>query len=162
MDILFKSAATGVVESVDYDEFKDRIRQGKIIPLDKVRDPILTNDEWRTVDTLNIFRSLSPSTRATWTLHRDRARQEAQRREEAARRSLDREQQLAANFFQCEEPLGNYDLIHFHQFLVECQKQPLAQDEAAVRFTYLHSWGSAFFVRISNCTRVWEMELQGG
>ena len=162
MDILFKSAATGVNETINYDEFKDRIREGTIVALDKVCDRILTDDEWRTVDTLNLFRRLSPSTRGAWLLQRERARKEYERREEEARAHLEREQRLAERFFRLEESPDHDFISQFHDYLIRCEEPPLTEYETAVRFTYLNSWGPAFFVRISNRSGAWELSYKAG
>jgi len=158
MDILFKSSATGVAETVDYYEFKDRIEQGKVQPEDEVCDRVLTDDEWRPVDNLNLYHSLSPYRRAAWLARRERTRNEERERNAAARAQLDQQQCMAEKFFHCGEPKGDSRLIQFHRFLMDCEEQPLALDATAVRFTYIQFGG--FFVHVSNRTGVWELRCQ--
>ena len=59
MEIFFKVHKTGKISPLDYNEFKDRILKGEVLPQDEVQDRVLTNNEWRTVDNLRIFHHLS-------------------------------------------------------------------------------------------------------
>src|SRR5262245_60880739 len=64
MSIVLRTKATGKAHVISYNEFKDRIRRGEICPQDQVRDRVLTNDQWWTVDNLRIFHRLSPVSQA--------------------------------------------------------------------------------------------------
>jgi len=87
MEIRFKTRKTGEISALDYNEFKDRILKGEILPQDEVQDRILTNNEWRTVDNLRIFHNLSPSRYPSGPhlAARERAEAEIDRRTETCR-----------------------------------------------------------------------------
>jgi len=163
MEIRFKTRKTGEISALDYNEFKDRILKGEVLPQDEVQDRILTNNEWRTVDILRIFHDLSPSRYPSGPhlAARERAEAEIDRRTETRRIQAAEQQALAREFFQRAYP-DDSTLVHLYQFLTECRELPLTRGEFAVRFTYLPSFHAPVFVRASQHVANWELTCKAG
>jgi hypothetical protein len=164
MAIALKTHATGETRVISYDEFKERVRRGEILPEDQVQDRILTNDQWWTVDNLRIFHRLCPIryTKGPHLVARERGEEEERRLEEISRMQAAEQAALARKFFRVDQPESDIILASLFQFLTACDEQPLAGHDFAVRFTYLPSFHTPLFVRASRLGAKWELHSRSG
>ena len=162
MEIFFKNRETGEVTTLPYNEFKDGIRKGEVLPQDEVQDRVLTNNEWRTVDNLRIFHKLSPDRYPSgpYLAARERAEAERDRLSEECRIQEAAQEALAREFFKPANAESGFMLRCLYRFLIECREAPLTCDEFAVRFTYLPSFHPSLFVRASHHGGKWELSCR--
>lgn len=143
MGILFKSHTTGETALIDYEEFKRRICEGEVVPADQVKDRILSDDQWRSVDEVRIFHKLSPTQYPKGPLLKDREAVERwmwRRSEQESRRwrkEFETQQRRVRRFFG-EKNVCLYSLAHnpLYEYLVSTGEPRLTREKFAVRFSY--------------------------
>jgi hypothetical protein len=140
-----RASTDAIAEPIEYDIFKAKIISGVVGPKTWVRDPIVTNNEWRTADNTGVFHFVSPIRHPRGELLETELREEGQR--VAARAAQSDENQRQLQILWDKTKPGDIERLYGLTLIDELSQA--AGVSGVLRVAYFSCWSDCSYVTLT-------------